>query len=238
MNYYFITGTSKGLGKSLASLLLKEEDNFIYGLSRSCSIEHQRYIHINIDLSNLEQVLGFKLPTLQNAKKIVLINNAGIVGDINHVGKLNNQKIIDCYATNLIAPSVLINNFISKYSQLDSVKTILNISSGAGRNPIDGWSVYCSTKAGIDMFSRVLVEENKINATKTKVLSLAPGIIDTEMQTEIRNSDKSAFSNIERFKEYKKTKTLVNPEDTAKQVLRFINEDDVGKNVLCSVRDL
>lgn len=166
------------------------------------------------------------------------MNNAGIVGDVAHVGKINNLRIIECYNLNLIAPAILSNNFVKRYNDLDCEKMVLNISSGAGRSPIDGWNVYCSTKAGMDMFSMVLNEEVKINKSNIKVLSLAPGIIDTGMQDQIRKADQSAFSNIEKFITYKKDGDLTQPVVTAQQVLRFINEDKLSTKVLCSVRDL
>jgi benzil reductase ((S)-benzoin forming) len=238
MNYYIITGSSKGLGKSLLDLLLTDESNFVYGLSRTSSIEHKQYIDTNIDLSKMEEVLKFQFPQILRADKVVLINNAANLGDVKHVGGIDNQKIIDAYNLNLITPVILANNFISEYSELECEKIILNISSGAGRKPIDGWNVYCSTKAGLDMFSRVLKDEITIDSSNIKVLSLAPGIIDTEMQSEIRKSDEMSFSNIERFKYYKESGDLVAPEITAKQVLRFIDEDNLSKDVICSVRDL
>jgi len=238
MNYYIITGFSKGLGKSLLDLLLTDESNFVYGLSRTSSIEHKQYIDTNIDLSKMEEVLKFQFPQILRADKVVLINNAANLGDVKHVGGIDNQKIIDAYNLNLITPVILANNFISEYSELECEKIILNISSGAGRKPIDGWNVYCSTKAGLDMFSRVLKDEITIDSSNIKVLSLAPGIIDTEMQSEVRRSNEMSFSNIERFKYYKESGYLVAPEITAKQVLRFIDEDNLSKDVICSVRDL
>ncbi|MFB0923929.1 MAG: SDR family NAD(P)-dependent oxidoreductase [Vicingaceae bacterium] len=238
MNYYIITGSSKGLGKSLLDLLLTDESNFVYGLSRTSSIEHKQYIDTNIDLSKMEEVLKFQFPQILRADKVVLINNAANLGDVKHVGGIDNQKIIEAYNLNLITPVILANNFISEYSELECEKIILNISSGAGRKPIDGWNVYCSTKAGLDMFSRVLKDEITIDSSNIKVLSLAPGIIDTEMQSEVRRSNEMSFSNIERFKYYKESGYLVAPEITAKQVLRFIDEDNLSKDVICSVRDL
>jgi len=238
MNYYFITGSSKGLGKSLLDLLLKDESNFVYGFSRTSSLKHERYHHTNVDLSDLSEVQNISFPTLRKPKSIVLINNAGMVGDINHVGNLDNQKIIDCYNLNLITPVILTNNLIAKYTSLNCDKMVLNISSGAGRNPIDGWNIYCSTKAGLDMFSQVLKVESDIDKSNIKVLSLAPGIIDTDMQIEIRKSSPSVFSNVERFINYKQDGELTSSSITAQKVLRFITENTLQKNVICSVRDL
>jgi benzil reductase ((S)-benzoin forming) len=238
MNYYFITGTSKGLGKSLSEILLQDENNIVYGLSRSNTIQHPNYFHNTIDLGDLNQVNNFHFPNINNVDKIVLINNAGIVGDVKHIGNINTKKMIDCYHLNLIAPSILTNNFIATYDSEENEKIILNISSGAGRAPIDGWNVYCSSKAGLDMFSEVLNEEIKINNSNIKILSLAPGIIDTGMQDEIRKSNKTEFSNIERFIDYKNQGDLASPNATALQVLRFVQEKELTEKVICSVRDL
>ena len=238
MNYYFITGSSKGLGKSLLDLLLKDESNFVYGFARTCSLKHDRYQHTNVDLSDLSKVQNMSFPTLKNPKSIVLINNAGMVGDVKHIGNIDNQKIIDCYNLNLITPVILTNNFIAKYTGLNCEKMVLNISSGAGRSPIDGWNVYCTTKAGIDMFSKVLKVESDLDHSNIKVLSLAPGIIDTDMQKEIRKASLSGFSNVERFINYKEEGTLADSLVVAQQVLRFLREDDLQQDVICSVRDL
>ena len=238
MNYYFITGSSKGLGKALAELLLQNENNFVFGYARSSSIIHQRYYHKHVDFSNLEAVQKIKFPELKDVQKVVLINNAGVVGEIKHVGNLSNQKIVDCYTVNLIVPSMLSNEFVKTYQKTNAEKLVLNISSGASQSVIDGWSVYCATKAGLDMFSKVLQEESNINKTNIKILSIAPGIIDTDMQKEIRSADTANFSNINRFVEYKKNGDLASAEDTAKKIIRFINEPNLSKNVVCSVRDL
>lgn len=238
MNYYFITGSSKGLGKALAELLLQNENNFVFGYARSSSITHKKYYHKHVDFTNMEAFQKIKFPELKDAKKIVLINNAGIVGEIKHAGNLSNQKIIDCYTVNLIVPSMLSNEFVKTYQKTNAEKLVLNISSGASQSAIDGWSVYCATKAGLDMFSKVLQEESNIDKTNIKVLSIAPGIIDTEMQQQIRNTDSQNFSNINRFVEYKKNGDLASAEETAIKIIRFINEPNLSKNVVCSVRDL
>ena len=65
-------------------------------------------------------------------------------------------------------------------------KRILNISSGAGRNPYEGWGAYCTTKAGLDHFSRVVAMEQANEQYPVEIVSIAPGIIDTDMQATIR----------------------------------------------------
>lgn len=237
MNYFFITGSSKGLGKALTILLLKDETNFVVGISRTNNIKHLQFKHISIDLADIDAVRQFQFPELKDAKTITLINNAGIVGDIKYLGNLDCDKIITTFNLNLIAPTLLINQFIKTYNnKLD--KLVLNISSGAGRSPIDGWSVYCTTKAGLDMLSLVFKEEINNKSLSINVLSLAPGIIDTDMQEEIRKADKADFSNIKRFKAYKNNGDLSHPEVTAMLVAKFISDKKLHDKTICSVRDI
>ncbi|MGE0562046.1 MAG: SDR family NAD(P)-dependent oxidoreductase [Flavobacteriales bacterium] len=238
MNYYFVTGSSKGLGKAITEQLLQKVDNFVFGYSRSNTINHKQYYHKLIDFSNLEAVQKLRFPELKDAKKLVLINNAGSVGEIKHVGKLSAQKIIECYNINLVVPTIITNEFLNAYQNSNIQTLIVNISSGAGQSAIDGWSVYCATKAGIDMFSRVVQEEANIHKSNIKVLSIAPGIIDTDMQKEIRKSAEENFSNINRFVDYKKNGDLSSAEEAATKVLQFINSPSLSQNVVCSVRDL
>lgn len=237
MHYFFITGSSKGLGKALTELLLSDKNNFVYGISRTNNICHQQFQHLKLDLADLDAVQQFQYPELKDATAITLVNNAGIVGDIKHLGNLDVEKIISTYNINLIAPTLLINQFFNTYNN-NLRKLVVNISSGAGRSPIDGWSVYCASKAGLDMLSLVFKTELEHNNINTSIISLAPGIIDTSMQDEIRKADKANFSNIERFIEYKNNGDLSNPNETAKQVYAFIFDQKLHNKTICSVRNL
>lgn len=237
MDYFFITGSSKGLGKALTELLLTDKNNFVYGISRTNNINHEQFQHLKIDLADLDVVKQFQFPELKDATSITLINNAGIVGDIKYLGNLDCDKIISTYNLNLITPTLLINQLLKTYNN-DVKKLVINISSGAGRNPIDGWSVYCATKAGLDMLSLVFKEEINNKSLNITVLSLAPGIIDTSMQEVIRKADEANFSNIERFIEYKKNGDLADPTSTAKLIAKFISDKTLQEKTICSVRDI
>jgi len=238
MNYFFITGSSKGLGKALTELLL-ESGNVVYGFARTSSIQHENYVHVTLDLNDLDKVQAYEFPVLNEADTIILVNNAGMIGDIKRIGNIDSESIVSTYNINLISPSVLMNSFMASYKDIKAdEKLILNISSGAGRAPMDGWSIYCSTKSGLDMFSKVLNEEAIKDKSDFKVLSLSPGLIDSQMQEEIRSSSAADFSNIQRFVDFKDNDDLVNPTDVAKKVMRFINNSDIASEVLCSVREL
>ncbi len=245
MNYYYITGTSRGIGKAFADYLLDSPSNKVIGISRQRSIEHPNYRHFYLDLSDSIALAGFKFELHANAKKIYLINNAGTLGFIRPVGKLDASVIIKNYTLNLIAPSVLTNAFINCYDTVDAEKVIVNISSGAGKVPVDGWAVYCASKSGIDMFSRVVDVEQKIRAEHAsksvhksfKIFSIAPGVVDTEMQSEIRKASKDDFSRLENFIEYKVNNQLSDPATVSRKYFDILNNTDRIKDVLSSIKD-
>ena len=245
LNYYYITGTSRGIGKAFAEHLLKNPANVVIGISRQQTIEHANYRHFHLDLTDVTVLADFKFELHANAQKIYLINNAAALGFIKPMGKKDTDTIIKNYTLNLIAPSVLINSFINCYDSIDAEKVIVNISSGAGRNPIDGWAVYCASKAGLDMVSRVVDLEQKVRAEHPlenihkgfKIFSIAPGVVDTEMQEGIRAAEKSDFSRLEDFIAYKVNHKLTEPAVVSEKYIKLLENLSSIKDVLSSIKD-
>ncbi len=132
------------------------------------------------------------------------------------------------------------NNFVKAYSHLEVDKSIINISSGAGRQAIESWSSYCASKSALDMFSSVIdVEQKLINKTKpVKVFSVAPGIVDTKMQYDIREAKEADFSNVSTFVNYKNNNQLDAPETTANLLMKIISNPQKYKEVLLDVREV
>ncbi|MBI2968099.1 MAG: SDR family NAD(P)-dependent oxidoreductase [Bacteroidetes bacterium] len=226
-SHYFITGTSRGIGKAIAELLLKDKYNKVTGFSRNNSIEHSNYRHIFIDLSDVNAVKKIVFPDLKNGagKKIVLINNSAVLGPVGRLGRQTDENIITNLTVNLTAPLMLSNKFIQKYRDNPGRnKIIVNISSGAGRQPIDAWSMYCISKAGMDMMSRVIEEEQKHGFKYPfRIYSIAPGIVETDMQEEIRKINPAEFSRVHEFIEWKKKGLLKSPAESAREIIALIN---------------
>ncbi|MCC9138737.1 SDR family NAD(P)-dependent oxidoreductase [Pontibacter silvestris] len=242
MNYYIITGASKGIGKAIAEELLKNEKNYIIGVSRSNSIEHPRYRHQPLDFSDVagvENNLHKIFLPLEDADKLVLINNAGVLGDIGYVGEeMANDQFKFVFDINVTVPAMLMNSFLQTYQQQSCQKVIVNISSGAGKYPVDGWASYCASKAAIDLFSVTVQQEQDKRGTGVKVYALSPGVVDTGMQENIRESDAARFSTVEKFRQYKQKGDLASPEEVGKKVVNFLYNTNQYKDVLLSVRGM
>ncbi|HDP55586.1 MAG TPA: SDR family NAD(P)-dependent oxidoreductase [Bacteroidetes bacterium] len=232
---FYITGSSRGIGKALAELALNDEDAIVFGISRKKTISHKRYTHITTDLSSIYNLTKLDLPIHTHAKKVILINNAGMLGEVAQYGKLASDTIAKTYTLNAIAPAVLTNWIIKKYAHSASQIVILNVSSGAARYPVEGWGNYCSTKASVDMLTKVITLENN---EKIKAFAVAPGIVDTQMQADIRNTKQENFPDLNRFIGYKENKQLTNVTDAAEMLMRIINNPHSYKETILDVRKL
>jgi benzil reductase ((S)-benzoin forming) len=238
MNYYIITGTSRGLGEAVASKLISPE-NYLFCISRSaneslikqaedmkCKVEY-----INADLNvieGIETLMGriFDVIGKSEVHSIHLINNAGVLGPIEPVGLSSSNEIIKNVNVNLIAPMLLTHSFISHTNKYKVEKRVINISSGAGTHPYFGWSSYCSTKAGLDLFTQCTgLEQSNNTESPVTICSIHPGVIDTEMQVEIRNTDKNNFMDLEQFIAYKEEGILQTPESVAEVVIKLLEAD-------------
>ncbi|PTX19499.1 benzil reductase ((S)-benzoin forming) [Pontibacter mucosus] len=242
MNIYIITGASKGIGKALAEELLKDENNRVVGVSRSCSIKHPNYRHQPLDFSDIPAVehnLQKIFLPYPEAEKLVLINNAGVLGDIGYVGEgMPNERFQFVFDVNVIVPAMLMNTFLEVYQEQQAQKVIVNISSGAGKYPVDGWASYCASKAAIDMLSHTVQLEQDKRGTGVKVYALSPGVVDTQMQGQIRSSDAGRFSTVEKFRQYKADNELASPEEVALKIIDFLHNTGKYNDVLVSVRDM
>ena len=225
-----ITGTGSGIGKSLAKLLLKEGYKVV-GYSRTNNINHPNFQFIQIDLSIIDNVRNISLPDTENGN-VVLINNAATIGEILPFNKKKEENIISEYNLNIITPSILSNKLINTYHQK---KLILNIGSGAAKKSIPSWSTYCSTKAAIDRLSDTIAEENILNL---KVFSIHPGIVDTNMQSKIRNTKEVNFALKNQFVEYYETDQLECSSIVARKIHIIIqNPEKFNENIL-SIRNI
>ena len=126
---------------------------------------------------------------------------------------------------------------------LDATRTwamprkILNISSGLGRRPMAGAALYCAAKAGLDHFSRCVALDEALHPQGARIVSLAPGVIDTDMQGDLRAGDPGNFPDRAGFVHMKDTGALTSPSDAARRVLDYLARADFGSQTVADVRD-
>lgn len=222
---YIITGTSFGIGNALAKYYLDKGDKVI-GISRSNTIEHKNFKHVNCDLTDKQQLHDIALLKYTDKEDypIRLINNAGIIGDIKRTHELTLTHYVDISMINIVAPQFLCSYVLQTFG-FDNVDTIINISSGAGERPVPSWGAYCASKAAINLFAMSLFEEIKELGKSTKVYNISPGVVDTRMQEAIRDIESKNFSRQQEFIELKENNELRLPEEVAVLLDEFLEKD-------------
>ncbi|PRY85312.1 SDR family NAD(P)-dependent oxidoreductase [Mongoliibacter ruber] len=237
---YIITGSSKGIGKALVSQLLENKQNSVIGLARSKqTIDKENFQGLEIDLSNVANIEANMDSIFPEGdfSKIVLINNAGWIGPISHIGNLRNQDVQSLFDLNVVAPMLLMNAFVKKYADVEAEKTVINISSGAAKKAIDGWAGYSSSKAALNMMTEAAQVEADLDGSKIKYFALAPGVVDTDMQTDIRGASEKDFSKLDKFQKLKSNNELSSPQEAAEKILYLIDNRDQFEGVIQDVRE-
>lgn len=232
----YVTGSSRGIGNAIVHELLLN-DYKVFGISRTNTIEHPNFEFIELDLGNISAVKNFQFNP--SASDVVLINNAGTIGEIKPLGSVSDDSIEKVANINIVAPQILMNRFISRYQSEVKNGHILNISSGAGKYPIDAWATYCASKAAIDLYSLTAQDEWTNRDIKNwHIHSVAPGVVDTEMQKEIRNSNPDDFKLHAKFESLKEEAKLSTPSVVARKICKIIAEPNQFTEVIVSVRDM
>ncbi|MEI4801945.1 (S)-benzoin forming benzil reductase [Bacillus sp. NPDC077411] len=242
MRYIIVTGTSRGLGEAIATQLLEKGTKLI-SISRKPNeqlIEKAKYLTIpfdfySFDLQEIHQIESFMEKIFSNidvtnVSSIHLINNAGMLAPMKPLERSESEQLIANVHVNLVAPMLLSSAFMKHTKGWNIDKRIINISSGAGQKPYFGWGAYCTTKAGINMLTKCIALEETDKEYPVKVISFAPGVVDTNMQAEIRQTPKEDFIQVERFLTLKENDHLLSPDYVAKAVIELLetNHFDQG----------
>lgn len=240
-----VTGSSRGLGSALVEGLLSRGWQ-VLGIARQTNNSLLQkyaglYRELHLDLSRPAAAAAEWELCLQGMQgswsRMCLINNAGMVGPIGRLDRVPWEELADNISLNLTAP-LLLNALFSRYSKgKSSDRRVIQISSGAGRRPVEGWSAYCAAKAGLDHLSRVMQLECLSADPSLRVCSLAPGIIDTGMQGQIRQSRPEDFPDLQRFLDYKSQGDLADPRDTAEHILRHFVDGPPAQEVIADIRE-
>jgi benzil reductase ((S)-benzoin forming) len=234
MKYAIITGASKGLGESIAKRLLQEQIAVV-SVSRTENDELKKlaaekgmdYKHISCNLSLEKEIQEVFMEIAhcifeKNPTEILLFNNAGVIEPIQKVGNLDQTPIIRNIKVNLIAPILITNLFLSKAQITNTKVTVINVTSGAAVRSIEGWSVYCSAKAGLNMFTQTAAIEQAELKSKNTIIGFSPGVMDTSMQETIRASSEDAFKELEKFKGLKEQNLLMDTDAVARGLVGLV----------------
>ena len=231
-----ITGHSYGLGAALAAAWL-ETGACVIGLARSnntaLAATHPGQLHETaINLADPQAVLAYTRSDAfrhicQEADTLWLFNNAGTVAPSAPLGAQADDDITHALNLNITAPLLLANATVAHARER---VRIVHISSGAARKPYPGWSIYGASKAALDRHAADAAAEG------VRIVSLAPGVVDTAMQAGMRADP--AFPLREQFAALHADGKLQSASDTAAQILAYCQSDQFAREPIADIRTL
>lgn len=230
-----LTGHSRGLGAAIAAELAQRSIAFL-ALSRNTGANLAGATQLALDLADsaalANWLAGGELGAfLAGADVALLINNAGMLQPVGPIAGHAPVSLAQAISLNVSAPLML----ASAVAAADvAQRRVLHVSSGAGRNAYPGWAVYCAGKAALDHHARAAALDN---APGLRICSLAPGVIDTDMQAQIRAADVASFPMREQFEAMKRNGALASPADCATRLVDFALSDAFGAAPVADLRD-
>jgi benzil reductase ((S)-benzoin forming) len=236
-----VTGHTHGLGAAIAAELLAR-GIAVLGLARSIAPplaqQYQAlFRQVSIDLADTDSLAawlaGGELERyFAGADTALLVNNAGTVQPVGALPQQDPLAVMQAVMLNVGAPLVL-SAAVAGVEGLRQ-RRIVHVSSGAGRKAYPGWSVYCATKAALDHHARAAMRDA---VPGLLVCSLAPGVIDTAMQAQIRATAKDRFPDRARFVDMHKNGELVSPKDCAGRLVDYLLADRFGREPVDDLRN-
>ncbi|KQC00340.1 SDR family NAD(P)-dependent oxidoreductase [Pedobacter sp. Hv1] len=236
-----ITGGSKGIGNGIVEAYQHHQYQ-IFSIARTTHKSYTNITQIEFDLSNsngLTQVLDSIFASLNpnQIKQITLLNNAGTLGQIGQLADLPDHDIAKTVQLNATAPLILTAHFLKLTQNWVAHKQVINISSGAAAKPYFGWTVYCATKAALDMMTKTVALEQSSLTNGAQLMAIYPGVVDTAMQAQIRSSDKTAFVDIDRFLELKTSGALANQQTVGKAIFELAHDQTLTNGAIIRIED-
>tara|TARA_B100000941_G_scaffold290884_1_gene275572 strand:- start:18766 stop:19506 length:741 start_codon:yes stop_codon:yes gene_type:complete len=223
---FLVTGASKGIGRAISEKMLKM-GFIVIGLARES--ENLRTLEdlmtdynnnstvVKCDMGSVDEIDKACHEILRNYQHIDgIIHNAGTIHPIKGIFESNITEWNRSIRVNLCGVQSLTSNLQSIIGGKYPTR-ITTISSGASKRALHGWSSYCVSKAGLDMWTMCMSEEGPEH--NISAVSVAPGIVDTGMQSDIRNADSKSFPSLQNFIGFKNNGDLSDAGSVAESLI-------------------
>ena len=246
---FILTGASRGMGAAMADQLVVAGHVLLClsrhrneALAAKAEASGARCEQWEVDLADpvaaaarlQAWIAALSAPEFASA---TLINNAAALTRIGPLDACSDAELSSALRVGLEAPMLLTAAFLRATRHWTADKRVLNISSGLGRRAMAGQASYCAAKAGMDHFSSALALDEAHRPGGARVVSLAPGVIDTDMQVQLRGADSAGFPEQAAFIGLQRNGQLASAPEAAARVLSYLARPDFGSKVVADVRD-
>lgn len=186
-----VTGVSRGIGKSIVEVILEtSKDAVVYGIARSeapmAELKKKysdRFFYVVGDITDDLALKKLVNDAVKGHGKIdSLVANAGVLEPVQDVNDIVVDQWRKLYDVNFFSIVSFVSIALPELKKTNG--NIIFVSSDASDTYFNCWGAYGSSKAALNHFALTIANEEK----SVKALSVAPGIVDTQMQVEIREN--------------------------------------------------
>lgn len=222
MRLAIITGGSRGLGAALCELY-RERGWEVIEFSRSAPHPYS----VKLDLSDplaASDAFVRELDSLgaTDVEEVVAVGNAAVLGPVGPVDRLSAEDVVQHINVNVISAIRFAAAFVDAFQGHNCPKTFVNITSGAASTAYAGWSLYCASKAALESHVRAIALEQARCDQPVNAISINPGVMDTAMQEQVRNSDAEDFPAVEKYARLHEEGRLRSPSTVARQIAAMV----------------
>ena len=222
----FVTGASSGIGLALARAVPWKGARVVDISRRGApGLEHVRADLADPASWHAVAALFAREMKGYTGDGVFCIHSAGTLDPIGFAGEVDAEAYTRQVLLNSASPQALGDAFLRAAQGTTAPCTLLVISSGAARNVYEGWSAYCAGKAAVDQWVRTVGAEQTRRGGHARVLSIAPGVVESAMQEQIRATAAHDFPEVERFRALKRDGVLRPADEVAKQIWTVLRGD-------------
>lgn len=235
----WVTGASQGIGRALVDQA-PFDDATIFDISRRGGVPGTTHVAADLaDPSGWVAVEAHVRDTLAafDGDRTVFVHCAGTLEPMGYAAEVDTERYRRQVLLNSAAPQALGQAFLSAAARLDARVDFVQLTSGAASKPYEGWSAYCAGKAAGDHWVRTVGCEQATRGG-ARMLAIAPGVVDTNMQGLIRDTDERDFPAVGKFRQLHQDGQLTDPTDAAERIWKVLDRDDLETGSVVDLRTL
>lgn len=221
----WITGASSGIGAALARTVPWADARVIAVSRREPPVGE----HLEADLAEpscwaevgeafARELAGF------DGERVVLVQAAGTLEPVGFAGEVDSDDYQANVLLNSAAPQVLGHLFLAAVRLVEAERHLVLLTSGAAKSVYPGWTSYGAAKAAVDQWVRNAGAEQDLRGG-ARVLSVAPGTVDTGMQAVLRHTEEDDFPKRQKFVDLHADGKLTDPDDVARDLWALLDRD-------------
>lgn len=220
-----VTGASRGIGLGIVRFS-EAAGHRVAACARTRPEGAESTVTASVDVTDSAAVHSFARSVVERFGRIdCWINNAGLLGPVQFAHDMAFDDFQTVMSINMGGVFLGSQAMAQQVRRQTGGGVLINVSSGAARKGCAGWSAYCASKAAVDRFSESIALEEASHGLR--VHSVAPGVVDTGMQAQIRSTDRADFPNLDRFLALKKDDAFNSAAWVGRQLLGIAFDTDL-----------